>query len=109
MSQMNSHPWSISLSSTLPISADAVEATREGKMFVPDVMVPSQFFARRDRDKPEYRLLLAVLENAVDDITKPSHKPKNRQAAIDWFDDETGSARISFLMICDAFGFEPTM
>jgi len=40
----------------------------EGKLFQPDVMLPSQYFSAGRgglRQEPEYRLILAILEDAI--------------------------------------------
>ncbi len=104
----NNHPWVGAPALTPILDAETISLTREGRMLIPDVMTPAQFFNVGVKKEPEHLFLLAILIDAVECISKPSHRLKDKLAAIAWFDDETNSATVPFNMICEVFGFEPS-
>ncbi len=105
----NNHPWVGAPALTPILDAETISLTREGRMFIPDVMTPMQFFAHREHTEPEHLLLFAVLWDAVECVSKPTRRAKDKLAAIAWFDDETGTATLPFTYICEVFNLEPTM
>jgi hypothetical protein len=61
----------------------------------------------------EERLMLAVLENAVECFQKyvPARKPSRKQLfqeAEDWFLDKEGEALYSFENVCETLGLHPS-
>jgi hypothetical protein len=78
-------------------------------LFQPDTLLPSQFFDRiRRRSQPdgERRLMLAVLEDAVDIYRKQAgtNDPRGRQLfqeAEEWIEDPDATWLYSFENICD--------
>ena len=85
---------------------------RGSAVFVPDILVPSQYFdrvrERRDHD-PERRLLFAVLENAVDDYRKAlasRRGDRDLRELEEWFESRDTSWFCSFQNICDVLGLD---
>jgi hypothetical protein len=85
-----------------------VEAAAPG-LFVPDLLLASQYFdrvrARQDYD-PERRLMIAVLERAVDDYrTCRSSRDAKRQVLFRevtaWFASRESSGLYSFENVCE--------
>ena len=91
-------------------------------LFEPDTFVPSQFFATQRRDAPskrgEYRLLVAVLEDAIDCFQGNAHAAAGgNQRLFDeaqaWIAgvDTVGQAQdpvpgFSFEYVCDVLGLD---
>jgi hypothetical protein len=77
-------------------------------LFMPDTLLPSQYFdrfRRRNQLDGERRLMLAVLEDAVDMYRKHcGANGRNRQLFLDaeeWIDDDDRTWVFSFLNLCD--------
>ena len=87
---------------------------RGGGLFVPDTLVPSQYFDRVRRRKDmsgEQRLMCAVIEDAVDMYLKhagarqPIHQKLFAEAE-EWIESEDRSWIYSFDTICDYLGMD---
>jgi len=82
----------------------------------PELVLPAQFFAgvRNDASlRPEKRLMLAVLEEAVADFQKSVvATTREGQRLFEetelWFADEDRTWPFAFGAICDALGLEPS-
>jgi len=87
---------------------------RLGAMFQPDTLLPSQFFdrvRRRSEHDGERRLMIAVLEDAVDVYRKQAgaRDPRGEQLfqeAEEWIEDTDRTWLFSFENICDVLGLE---
>jgi hypothetical protein len=87
---------------------------RMAGLFQPDTLLPSQYFDRVRRRRQydgERRLMIAILEDAVDIYRKQagSHEPRGQQAfleAEEWFDDVDRSWLYSFENICDVLDLD---
>jgi|SRR5581483_5055536 len=87
---------------------------RMAELFQPDTLLPSQFFdrvRRRTEHDGERRLMIAVLEDAVDVYRKQagSKDPRGQQLfleAEEWIDDPDRSWLFSFQNICDVLDIE---
>jgi len=93
-------------------------------LFEPDIIVPSQFFATLPRQAPskqgEYRLLVAVLKDAIDCFQEHAHaRNKWQQRLFDeaqrWITGEDGDpvshvedhvAGFSFEYVCEVLGLD---
>jgi hypothetical protein len=82
-------------------------------LFQPDTLLPSQYFdrfRRRNQLGGERRLMLAVLEDAVDMYRKHcGTSGRNRQLFLDaeeWIDDEDRTWVFSFLNLCDVLDLD---
>ena len=82
-------------------------------LFQPDTLLPSQYFdrfRRRNQLDGERRLMLAVLEDAVDMYRKHcGAHGRNRQLfldAEDWIDDNDRTWVFSFLNLCDVLDLD---
>ena len=82
-------------------------------LFQPDTLLPSQYherFRRRSQLDGERRLMLAVLEDAVDMYRKHcGAQGRNRQLfldAEDWIDDDDRTWVFSFLNLCDVLDLD---
>lgn len=81
----------------------------------PDTLLPSQYFAilkRKGAHEPERRLVVAVLEDAVDCFQKHIHArdEKARQLFVDaeeWISSEDRSWPFSFENVCDLLQINP--
>lgn len=88
----------------------------DGQLFQPDVLLPSQFFAsmrKRVPQEPEYRLIVAVLEDAIDCYQKHlfAREPKARQLfedASDWIASDDRQWPYSFISICEILNLNPS-
>lgn len=82
---------------------------RMGEIFQPDTLLPSQFFdrvRRRTEHEGERRLLIAVLEDAVETYRKQAgaKEPRGQQLfreAEEWIEDSDRSWLFTFENICD--------
>jgi hypothetical protein len=78
------------------------------------VLMPSQLFGGRNVSlQPERRLLLAVLDDAVQVWRKVgSHDgPRGRRLRtelVEWFSSDTMESPFAFASICASFGIDPT-
>ena len=87
---------------------------RFGVIFQPDTLLPSQFFdrvRRRTEHDGERRLMIAVLEDAVDVYRKHAgaRDPRGEQLfqeAEAWIDDPDRTWLFSFQNICDVLGLD---
>jgi hypothetical protein len=85
-----------------------------GGIFQPDTLLPSQYFDRirgRKQLDGERRLMIAVLEDAVDVYRKQvgAHDPRGQSLfrdAEDWIEDRDKSWLFSFENICDVLDLE---
>jgi hypothetical protein len=82
-------------------------------LFQPDTLLPSQYFdrfRRRSQLDGERRLMLAVLEDAVDMYRKHCGSlGRNRQLFLDaeeWIDDDDRTWIFSFLNLCDVLDLD---
>jgi hypothetical protein len=84
-------------------------------LFAPDTLLPSQFFdrvRRRSEHDGERRLMIAVLEDAVDVYRKQvgSRDPRGQQLfqeAEEWIEDPDRTWLFSFQNICDVLDIDP--
>jgi hypothetical protein len=84
----------------------------DGKLFQPDTLLPAQFFAhmrKRVPKEPEYRLAVAVLQDAIECFQKHllARDSKSRQLFEDaeaWIMADERSWPLSFVNICDLLG-----
>ena len=85
------------------------------RLFEPDLVTPGQ---HRDRtcpepsDRPEIRLMIAVMEDAVATLQRYAHDPSSRhqkdfEETLDWIDSRDTSWPYSFENVCSALSFEP--
>ena len=88
-------------------SSDAIGALAEGT-----VLLPVQYFDRRaPRLRPEMRLMLAVLENAIATFLRYRHARVARQRRAfsevrDWIDSDDTVSPFAFVRICDSVGLD---
>ena len=92
------------------------ETTEErlGPLFTPDTLLPSQFFdrvRRRVEHDGERRLMIAVLEDAVDVYRKQAgaQEARNQQLfreAEEWIEDRNRTWLFSFENICDVLDID---
>src|ERR687887_2795196 len=83
-------------------------------LFQPDTLLPSQFFdrmRRRSEQDGERRLMIAVLEDAVDVYRKHvgAKDPRAQQLfheAEEWIEDPDRTWLFSFQNICDVLGLD---
>ncbi len=82
-------------------------------LFQPDTLLPSQYFdrfRRRNQMEGERRLMLAVLEDAVDMYRKHcGTQGRNRTLFLDaeaWIDDDDRTWMFSFLNLCDVLDLD---
>ena len=81
----------------------------------PDTLLPSQYFAalrRKGAHEPERRLVIAVLQDAVDCFQKHlrARDPKTRQLFLDaeeWIGSSDRSWPFSFENVCDLLQINP--
>jgi hypothetical protein len=84
------------------------------ELFQPDTLMPSQYFdriRRRSQHDGERRLMIAVLEDAVDVYRKQAgaRDPRGRglfEDAEDWIEDTSKSWLYSFENICDVLDID---
>lgn len=87
----------------------------DGQMFQPDVLLPSQFFAsmrKKVPQEPEYRLIVAVLQDAVECFQKHlfarDHKARHLfEDAADWLASNDREWPYSFVSICEVLDLNP--
>src|SRR5713101_2760189 len=88
---------------------------RLGPLFTPDTLLPSQFFdrvRRRVEHDGERRLMIAVLEDAVDVYRKQATAQEARgqqlfREAEEWIEDGDRTWLFSFENICDVLDIDP--
>jgi hypothetical protein len=94
---------------------ESIVGERDSKLFQPDVLLPSQFFAtlhRRGPQEPEKRLVIAILEDAIDCFRK-HHSARDHKArqlfedAEAWILSEDREWPFSFENICELLDFSP--
>lgn len=71
-----------------------------------EFVLPTQVFERRRVNTPELRLLVAVLDQAVDDARKPV-ATELRRRAWSWFLNPDRTWPFSFVAIAEALGLDP--
>lgn len=88
-------------------------STHSTDLFEPEVILPSQFFgaARAASERPEKRLMLAVLQDAVATLLKHSgsNRPAGRRMVREvqqWITAREARWPFSFENICSALGFD---
>jgi len=94
------------------VAAGAEE--RVAGLFTPDTMLPSQYFdrvARRTEYDGERRLMIAVLEDAVDVFRKLAGARDARRQQLfhdaeEWIESHDNGWIFSFENICDVLGIE---
>lgn len=78
-------------------------------MFSPDPTDAHRFVNGKQTDTPELRLWRAVLEQAINDITRPIGKPNQlraiRNAAIAWIEDNR-EREGGFVFVCHILGLD---
>jgi len=87
-----------------------------GSLFQPDTLLPAQYFdtfRRKANSEPEKKLMLAILEDAIDCFQKYIFARDGRGKGIfreaeDWILEENGDRLFSFETVCDALGFNPS-
>ena len=87
-----------------------------GSLFQPDTLFSVQYFdtvRRKANSEPEKKLMLAILENAIDCFQKYIFARDGRGKGIfreaeDWILEENGDRLFSFETVCDALGFNPS-
>jgi hypothetical protein len=87
---------------------------RMGEIFQPDTLLPSQFFdrvRRRTEHEGERRLMIAVLEDAVETYRKQvgAKEPRGQQLfreAEEWIEDPDRSWLFAFENICDVLDID---
>jgi hypothetical protein len=87
---------------------------RMATLFVPDTLLPSQYFdrvARRTEYEGERRLMIAVLEDAVDVYRKLAGARDERRRQLfreaeEWIESPDRTWIFSFHNICDVLGIE---
>ena len=87
-----------------------------GKLFEPDALISAQFYngtRRTDQAKPELRLMAAILEDAVETLTRDPRRCTNQRrqdfaGALDWIvRSEDNGWLFSFASICESLGIDP--
>lgn len=84
-------------------------------LFQPDTLLPAQYYGnlrRRTLAEPEMRLILAILEDAIncfqDNLTAESGKGKKLfNEAEEWILEEGGDWTFSFRNVCELLGLNP--
>ncbi|MGH7829762.1 MAG: hypothetical protein ACREP8_06245 [Candidatus Binatia bacterium] len=88
---------------------------KEYALFQPDILLSAVFFdafRRKRRPEPEYRLMLAVLQDAVSCFQKYMFVRDERgkrffREAEDWILEENSDWVFSFEGVCEVLGFNP--
>jgi hypothetical protein len=92
-------------------AAKARESQLERLGFYDLVLLPTQTQTAAPR-RPEHRLMLAVFENAIDDLTHYSPRAARREhrqlhnAAADWIASPARDWLFSFVRLCEVFGLD---
>ena len=84
-------------------------------LFQPDDLLPAQYFdtvRRKANSEPEEKLMLAILEDAIDCFQKYIFARDGRRKGIfleaeDWILEENSDRLFSFENICEVLGFNP--
>jgi hypothetical protein len=104
----------ISNSMTTKSSTGSVD-DRDSSLFQPDTLLSEQYLEttrRKTHLEPEKRLMLAILEDAVDCFQKyvTAERPKEKalfQEAEEWFMEKDSDLFFSFENICESLGLDP--
>lgn len=96
--------------------AEHVASDQYTHLLQPDTVLPSQYFAalrRKSTQEPERRLVIAILEDAVDCYTKHifARDRRGRQLFLDaeeWFSDTDREWPFAFENVCDLVGLNAT-
>jgi hypothetical protein len=94
---------------------ESIVGERDSRLFQPDVLLPEQFFStlrRRGPREPEIRLVIAILEDAIDCFQKHlwAREHKARQLFEDseaWILSEEREWPFSFENICELLDLNP--
>jgi len=86
-----------------------------GSLFQPDTLLPAQYFdtvRRKANSEPEKKLMLAILEDAIDCFQKYIFARDGRGKGIfreaeDWILEENSDLLFSFENIWEVLGFNP--
>lgn len=87
-----------------------------GSLYQPDILVPAQYcetLRKKANSEPEKKLMLMILEDAVDCFQKYILVHDARGNTIfaeveQWIMEENGNWLFSFENVCDALGFNPS-
>lgn len=87
----------------------------EGRLFEPDVMLPAQYFAvlrKRAPQGPEYMLVIAMLQDAVECVQKHRHATDEvgrelYESARDWIASADRKWPFSFENVCGVLNLSP--
>jgi len=104
----------ISNSMTTKSSSSSVD-DRISSLFQPDTLLSEQYLEtcrRKTHLEPEKRLMLAILEDAVDCFQKyvTPQRPKEKalfQEVEEWFMEKDSDSLYSFENICESLGLDP--
>lgn len=96
------------------MTRDMAVEERVADLFQPDVLTPSQFFDRLRRRSEHYgerRLMIAVLEDAIDVFRKRAGARDRRgrqlfEEAEAWIEDTDRSWLYAFENVCDVLGID---
>src|SRR5215510_3662828 len=100
----------------MTMSASLIAIHDTGKLFEPDAILPTQFYAMFKNNQyrePERRLMVAILEDAVSCLSTDPHRCNLRQGkqyeeAKLWVStDDEGEWIFSFRNICEVLGMDP--
>ena len=94
---------------------ESIVGERDSRLFQPDILLPAQFFStlrRKGAQEPERRLVIAILEDAVDCFRKHlfARDHKSRQLFTDaesWILSEDRDWPFSFENICELLDLNP--
>jgi hypothetical protein len=87
---------------TLP---DLIEEARNSAGVVPEQF--DDIWRRSTSAKPEVELELALLEQAIEDLRRPSRRRREYRDAFLWVASEDEHWPFSFLNVCARLGFDP--
>ncbi len=108
--------WESAGSETIRDHSSLTMDEKIASLFQPDTLLPAQYFGnlrRRTLSQPEMRLMLAILEDAIncfqDNLTAESGKGKKLfNEAEEWILEEDGDWIFSFRNVCELLGFNPS-
>jgi hypothetical protein len=94
---------------------ESIVGERDSRLFQPDILLPTQFFStlrRKGPQEPERRLVIAILEDAVDCFRKHlfarDHKSQQLfEDAESWILSEDRDWPFSFENICELLDLNP--
>jgi hypothetical protein len=85
------------------------------RLFAPDILLPSQYFSVVQGGgglTPEKKLMLAVLESALQDfqryrLASGVRRKRLFREAQEWLTSQERTGTMSFVVICQALGIDP--